>query len=180
MIKSMDLEKGEEGWHYFFREHKTLPLEMKGILGTGKFGQVDRVLSLISFREYALKRVPRSAAFSGRRTEVVKQFITEMKALKRIKYHHVVEFVGSYTDLKYMGLIVSPVADMDLFAYLASVDTTKHQEISTFFGCLTRALEFGSGLSGDDGCAQRQNGWFNLQLSQRAREFPGLYTHESD
>ncbi|KAF5851089.1 hypothetical protein GGP41_010741 [Bipolaris sorokiniana] len=43
MIKSMDLEKGEEGWHYFFREHKTLPLEMKGILGTGKFGQVDRL-----------------------------------------------------------------------------------------------------------------------------------------
>ncbi|KAJ6280241.1 hypothetical protein J3E71DRAFT_362759 [Bipolaris maydis] len=125
MTKSMDLEKGEEGQHCFFWEHKSLPLEMKGVLGSGGFGRVDRVLSLISFQEYALKRVPRSAAFSGRKTEAIKQFIAKIKASKRIKHHHVVDFVGSYTDPKHMGLIMSPVADMDLSAYLATHGTSQ-------------------------------------------------------
>jgi hypothetical protein len=149
MTKSMDLEKGEGGQHCFFRQDEPLPLVIKGILGSGAFGQVDRVLSTISFREYALKRVSRSAVFSGRtevdnrrRAECVKQFIAEIGALKRLKHHHVVEFIGSYTDPKYMGLIMSPVADMDLCAYLARADTARYRELRTFFGCLARALAF--------------------------------------
>jgi serine/threonine protein kinase len=149
MTKSMDLEKGEKGQHCYFREHEPLPFEIKRILGSGGFGQVDLVLSLISFREYALKRVSRSAVFSGRtiedvrrRTEYVKQFIAEIEILKRLKHHHVVEFVGSYTDPKYMGLIMFPVADMDLSTYLVRADPAKHRELRTFFGCLARALGF--------------------------------------
>jgi hypothetical protein len=49
MTKSMDLEKGESGQHCYFRQDEPLPLEMKGILGSGLFGQVDWVLSTISF-----------------------------------------------------------------------------------------------------------------------------------
>jgi serine/threonine protein kinase/tetratricopeptide (TPR) repeat protein len=149
MTKSMDLERGEGGQHCYFRQDEPLPFEIKGILGSGGFGQVDRVLSTISFREYALKRVSRSAVFSGRteednrrRAECVKQFIAEIRALKRLKHRHVVEFVGSYTDPKYIGLIMSPVADMDLFAYLAGADTARYRELRTFFGCLARALAF--------------------------------------
>ena len=41
-----------------------------------------------------------------------------------------------------MGLIMSPVAEMDLSTYLKRADTLKHQELRTFFGCLARALEF--------------------------------------
>ena len=115
---------------------------MKGTLSSGGFGQVDRVLSLISFKEYARKRVLRNKMFGGRRTEGVKQFITEIEILKRLKHHHVVEFIGSYTDPKYIGLIMSPVAEMDLSTYLARADTAKHGELRTFFGCLARALEF--------------------------------------
>jgi serine/threonine protein kinase len=122
---------------------------MKGILGSGGFGQVDWVLSTISFREYALKRVSRSAVFSGRtkedsrrRAECVKQFIAEIGALKRLKHRHVVEFVGSYTDPKYMGLIMSPVANMDLSAYLVGADKARYRELRTFFSCLARALAF--------------------------------------
>jgi hypothetical protein len=149
ITKSMDLEKGESGKHCYFRQDEPLPLEMKGILGSGAFGQVDRVLSTISFREYALKRVPRSAVFRGRteevirrRAECVKQFVAEIGALKRLKHRHVVEFVGSYTDPKYMGLIMSPVADMDLSTYLARADKARYRELRTFFGCLARALAF--------------------------------------
>jgi serine/threonine protein kinase len=149
MTKSMDLEKDEGGQHCYFRQDEPLPLEIKGILGLGRFGQVDRVLSTTSFREYALKRVPRSAVFSGRtkedsrrKAEYVNQFIAEIGALKRLKHRHVVEFVGSYTDPKYIGLIMSPVADMDLLTYLAGTNTARYQELRTFFGCLARALAF--------------------------------------
>jgi serine/threonine protein kinase len=138
----MDLERGEKGQHCYFRQNEPLPFETKEIIGSGGFGQVDRVLSLISFREYARKRVSRSTMFSGRRAEDVKQFIAEIEVLKRLKHHHIVEFIGSYTDPKYIGLIMSPVADMDLSTYLLRADATRHGELRTFFGCLARALEF--------------------------------------
>jgi hypothetical protein len=141
VTKSMDLEKGEAGRHCYFRRNEPLPFEEKGILGSGGFGQVDKVLSLISFREYARKRVIRNMVF-GRRTEDVKRFIAEIEILKRLKHRHVVEFVGSYTDPKYMGLIMSPVAEMDLSTYLVRADTSRYGELRTFFGCLARALEF--------------------------------------
>jgi serine/threonine protein kinase len=54
----------------------------------------------------------------------------------------VVEFVGSYTDPKYMGLIMSPIADMDLSAYLVGADKARYKELRTFFGCLAWALAF--------------------------------------
>jgi serine/threonine protein kinase/TolA-binding protein len=142
ITKSMGLEKGEEGQHCYFRRNELLPFEVKGILGSGGFGQVDKVLSSISFKEYARKRVPRNKAFGGQGTEGFKQFVTEIEILKRLKHHHVVEFVGSYTDPRYMGLIMSPVAEMDLSTYLARADTAKYGELRTFFGCLARALEF--------------------------------------
>ena len=142
ITKSMGLEKGEEGQHCYFRGNEPLPFEEKGILGSGGFGQVDKVLSLTSFKEYARKRVPRNKAFGGRGTEEVKQFVAEIETLKRLKHRHVVEFVGSYTDARYIGLIMSPIAEMDFSTYLARADPAKHGELRTFFGCLARALEF--------------------------------------
>ncbi len=141
ITKSMDLEKGEEGQHCHFRQNEPLPFEEKGILGSGGFGQVDKVLSLISFREYARKLVIRNMVF-GRRIEYVECFIAEIEILKRLNHHHVVKFVGSYTDPKYIGLLMSPVAEMDLSTYLMRTDTSRHVELRTFFGCLARALEF--------------------------------------
>ena len=142
LTESMDLERGEGGQHCSFQRNDPLPFETKGILGSGGFGQVDKVLSLISFREYARKRVPRNSVFGAQETENVKNFVAEIELLKRLKHDHVVEFVGSYTDPKYMGLIMSPVAEMDLSTYLKRADRLKHQELRTFFGCLARALEF--------------------------------------
>ncbi|KAF2801441.1 kinase-like protein [Mytilinidion resinicola] len=143
LTKSIDLERGEHGQHRHFEQGESPPLESKGILGNGGFGQVDIVLSQISFKEYARKRVLRSSAFSDRRKEGIQQFIAEIQILKRLKHHHhVVEFVGSYTDARYIGLIISPVAEMDLAAYLRRATASHHHEIRTFFGCLASALEF--------------------------------------
>ncbi|KAL9030551.1 MAG: hypothetical protein Q9196_001339 [Gyalolechia fulgens] len=135
ITKSIGLEEGQ---HCFFRRNEPLPFEEKAFLGSGGFGQVDKVLSLISFREFARKRVLRNKVGTG----VIKQLLTEIEILKRLRHRHVVEFVGSYTDPRYMGLIMSPVADMDFSTYLARADTAMYRELRTFFGCLARALEF--------------------------------------
>ncbi|PVI08063.1 kinase-like protein [Periconia macrospinosa] len=142
LTKSMDLERGENGKHCHFKEGEPLPFEPKGIIGRGACGQVDKVLSTISFREYARKIVHRSEVFRGAQKEQVKRFIAEIQVLKRLKHHHIVEFVGSYTDAKYIGLIMSPVAEMDLSAYLARCNVSNYPELRTFFGCLATALEF--------------------------------------
>ncbi|KAI4095768.1 MAG: hypothetical protein L6R37_007032 [Teloschistes peruensis] len=142
VTKSIDLEKGEEGQHCFFRRYEPPPFEEKAILGSGGFGQVDKVLSLISFKEYVRKRVLRNKVFGGHGTEGMKQLVTEIETLKRLKHRHVVEFVGSYTDPRYIGLLMSAVAEMDLSTYLARADKAMYRELRTFFGCLTRALQY--------------------------------------
>jgi serine/threonine protein kinase len=138
----MDLEKGNKGSYCSFQHDEPLPFEGKGILGSGGTGQVNQMLSLISFREYARKRVPQNAIFSGQRTEDVKRFIAKIEVLKHLKHQHMVEFIGGYTDPKYIGLIMSPVAEIDLSTYLARVELARHIELRTFFGCLTRAVKF--------------------------------------
>lgn len=142
LTKSIDLEKGELGRHLHFAKREAIPFESKGILGTGGFGQVDRVLSLISYKEYARKLIPRRAAFSSRPSTVIQAFVAEIQILKSLKHKHIVRFVGSYTDPKYLCLIMSPIAQMDLGEYLASCKQENMAELRTFFGCLTRALEF--------------------------------------
>src|SRR5262249_46456772 len=74
LTKSVDLEKGERGRHHHFKQDEPLPFERKEILGRGGSGQVDRVLSLISFKEYARKKILRRDLFNNRGTEAVKSF----------------------------------------------------------------------------------------------------------
>jgi TolA-binding protein len=142
LTKSMNLEKGGYGQHCYYDKDEPPPLERKGILGSGGFGQIDRVFSLISFKEYARKQIPRGLAFRGRQKEDMKSFVIEIEIVKRLKHDHIVEFVGSYTDPKYICLIMSPVAQMDLAAYLKRANESNFPELRTFFGCLATALEY--------------------------------------
>jgi hypothetical protein len=110
LTKAIDLEKGELGQHRYFGEGEPLPFKVLGILGKGGYGQVDKVLSLTSYNEYALKRVRRRKFFTQAK-ERMKDFERELEVLKRLKHQHTVVFIGSYTDPLYLGLIMSPVAD---------------------------------------------------------------------
>jgi tetratricopeptide (TPR) repeat protein len=142
LTKSLDLEKGEKGQHCHYNPGESAPFESKEVLGRGAFGQVDKVLSLISFKEYARKQVLRSLVFKRRKAEDINMFIGEIEILKRIKHHHIVELIGSYTYPRYMSLIMSPVAQMDLNKYLADTTSSNYPELRTFFGCLATALEY--------------------------------------
>ena len=146
LTKSLDLEKGENGEHVHFGNNDNLPFESKGVLGTGGYAQVEKIFSYISCKEYAVKKFRRRPFFGNNSARDMDLFISEIRTLKRAKHPHIVKFVGSYTDSKYLGIIMFPVADMDLATYLepdaVPPSLLKNSTLRTFFGCLATALEF--------------------------------------
>jgi ankyrin repeat protein len=139
LTKAMDLEKGELGEHRSFADDERLPFETKAILGWGANGQVDKVLSLLSFNEYARKRIRRRVS-----PEVTKAYERELQVLKRLNHHHTIELMGSYTDPSYFGLIMSPVADCHMGEFLAIslLSSDKRSLLRSFFGCLATGLSY--------------------------------------
>lgn len=95
LTKAVDLEKGERGEHCSFARGEPLPFKFEEKLGSGGFSQVDKVLSLISYKHYALKRIRRQTRFWGRSVEDMREFAEKVKIVKRLKHWHFVEFMGS-------------------------------------------------------------------------------------
>lgn len=103
----------------------------------------------------------RSGAFAKDRKALL-SFENEVHNLKRLSHHHLVEFVGyvhvatcfltwlmcatrrSYTDRKYIGLIMQPVADMNLRQHLLRTDLTVEDltVLRSYVGCLCSALGY--------------------------------------
>lgn len=146
LTKSVDLEKGENGRHRHFGRGEPLPLESKEILGAGSYGQVDRVVSLISYKEYARKQIHRQTIFKDKSKEAMERFVEELHVLKKLQHRHTVQLIGSYTDPSFLGLLLSPIADMDLSIYLADnpipPSLSKNATIRTWFGCLVTGLQY--------------------------------------
>lgn len=92
ITKALELEKGSERKHAHFDRNDLIPFQVIGRLGEGLHGSVDRVLSVLSHREYARKRFRRSKAFSNQK-EDIRTFKTELQVLKRISHLHCIELV---------------------------------------------------------------------------------------
>ncbi|KAF2018600.1 hypothetical protein BU24DRAFT_418122 [Aaosphaeria arxii CBS 175.79] len=161
--KSLDLEHGR---HRHFAPGEELPFEIMGRLGSGGYGQVDRIKSKLSFRVYALKRIRRRAAFGTNSREAMKSFLGEINIVKSLDHQHIIQYIGSYTDKTYLGIVMYPVADTDLAAFMeqtstcvknASIGTATSSSLQlrdqalaaefsatmrTFFGCLSTALNY--------------------------------------
>ncbi|SLM36189.1 rho gtpase activator [Lasallia pustulata] len=112
-------------------------------LGKGAFGVVDHVRSKLSQEEYARKRVYRAAAF-WKDKDAIQMFENELSNLKRLEHDHLVKFVGSYTDSRYIGLLISPVADCDLKAFLTRDPFPEYDLLlmRDFIGCLCSAVNY--------------------------------------
>ncbi|KAI9747817.1 MAG: hypothetical protein M1835_001965 [Candelina submexicana] len=142
LTKAIDLERGEQGKHIYFTQGEALPFESKGPLGSGGTCEVDKVLSLISYRVYARKRIPRIGTFSKAKG-TLQSYTTELEILKRLKHHHIVELVGSYTDPRFLGLLMAPVAECNLFQFFTWPKNSGYKALlRTFFGCLANALKY--------------------------------------
>ncbi|KAF1940702.1 kinase-like protein [Clathrospora elynae] len=141
--KALNLERADVG-HGHFRLAREIPLRKIGDLGKGGSGVVNRVVSTITHREYALKLIPRGKTFQKDK-QVLREFEKELSNLKRISqaHRHIIDLVGSYTEPRYVGILMSPVADYNLAGML------EHPEIGDrcwslrpYFGCLISALGF--------------------------------------
>ncbi|KAH7346045.1 kinase-like domain-containing protein [Pyrenochaeta sp. MPI-SDFR-AT-0127] len=139
MTKSLDLEHGR---HRHFASGEPLPFDIGDRLGSGGSGQVNKIVSKISFKEYALKRIHRRTAYGNNSKEAVVEIVSEIKIIKTLAHRHIVRYIGSYTDTGHLGLVISPVADCDLAHYIqqACIDSEKRSTLQMFFGCLATAL----------------------------------------
>ncbi|KAL6709615.1 hypothetical protein ACN47E_001043 [Coniothyrium glycines] len=112
-------------------------------LGSGGFGVVDRVRSKLTLQEYARKRLDRTKTFARNR-EALALFENEVHNLKRLSHFHLIEFKGSYTDKRYVGIIMQPVADIDLRHYMIGLNGSVDELslLRSFVGCLSTALMY--------------------------------------
>jgi hypothetical protein len=112
-------------------------------LGGGSFGIVDHVRSKLSLEEYARKRISRAKNFKKDKAKM-KMFINELGNLKRLSHAHLVRLVGSYTDPNHIGLLMEPIADCDLKAFLSQTPFPPGSllVLRRSFGCLTSAVKY--------------------------------------
>ncbi|KAH7346974.1 kinase-like domain-containing protein [Pyrenochaeta sp. MPI-SDFR-AT-0127] len=111
-------------------------------LGRGGFGYVDRVRSRLSLNEFALKRSMRGKMFSKDKS-ALRVFVDELNILKRLSHPHLVQYVGSYTDPKWVGILMTPVAECDLRIFLDREQATQHQNfLRQAYGCLITAVHY--------------------------------------
>ncbi|KAH7069363.1 hypothetical protein FB567DRAFT_246343 [Paraphoma chrysanthemicola] len=144
--KLEDLEK-EGGAHFSFHTPADEYFSQIKLLGQGGYGVVDHVWGPFTLKHLARKRILRGGSVL-KDQKALTMFLNELETLKKASHRHLVKLVSSYTDPTYVGIIMRPVADEDLKAYLKRNVTTdvglnaRKQCIRTFFGCLSKALEY--------------------------------------
>lgn len=133
----LELAWGTE--HHHFARESDIPLVILSDLGSGGYGFVDRVFSEVTMKEYARKRIPRGVTFKKDRL-ALKVVENELHHLRRLAHEHIVQFVGSYTDPKFVGILMSPVAECNLKQYLNG--SFEKSRVRSFFGCLAIAVRY--------------------------------------
>ena len=112
-------------------------------LVAGGFGEVDAVIGEMSLMKFARKRIARNRLYSKDKAQL-QVFENELQTLKILSHEHLVRLMGSCTDSACVGLMMTPVADMNLATYLRKCLPPKSKEIylRRFFACLANALYY--------------------------------------
>jgi len=75
-----------------------------------------------------------------------KVYENELKTLKKVADHdHLIKVRGTYTDKKYMVMLLQPVADENLKQYMSrepSLSVKERARFRTYFGCLAHTIRF--------------------------------------
>jgi len=132
------------GRHLYLNGNADVYFYSMRTLGSGRFAKVDEVRSWQTTKTYARKQILRGDSVFEDQGQL-RAFEKEIKSLKKLRHHHVVQLVGSYTDATSLGLIMSPVADMDLHEYLQSTTVNPHHRkrmLRSYFGCLATSLAY--------------------------------------
>lgn len=97
--KALKLERGarfddqrSNRKHAHFSRSEPLPFKVIGNLGSGAHGVVDKVVSTMSYKEYARKRFKRPLGSTAKQNEA-KSFLNEVKILKKLHNKHCIDLV---------------------------------------------------------------------------------------
>ncbi|KIX01098.1 uncharacterized protein Z518_10164 [Rhinocladiella mackenziei CBS 650.93] len=116
-------------------------------LGKSKLGKgsdmntvVDKVTSKMTGKVYARKRIARKRF----PRDAQRRFEKELRALTKMQNHeHLICIRGTYTDRKFFVLLLEPVADCSLKAFLLLSDTKSvrfRATICSYFGCMAKVM----------------------------------------
>ena len=106
---------------------------------------VDRVISKATGKVYARKRINRLKLF-GHDKQAQKVYENEIKVLHKVaEDDHLIKVRGTYTDKKYLVMLLEPVADKNLKQYMNGGPLTslmEQKKFRTYFGCLAHTIRF--------------------------------------
>lgn len=113
-------------------------------IAKGSSAEVVRVRHRLSGKLFACKRLPRARPIKHQR-QLLELFEQEVRVLERVRHHHIVGLVASFTDFESFSLILDPIADRVLSMLLEQDQPLPGVDIATLrcsFNCLATALEF--------------------------------------
>ena len=112
---------------------------------TNSSTSVEQVVSKATSKVYARKRINRMKAF-GHDQQAQKIYENEIKVLSKIaEEDHLIKVRGTYTDRKYLVMLLEPVADKNLKQYMKDrqlTSTVEQDKFRTYFGCLAHTIRF--------------------------------------
>jgi hypothetical protein len=141
--KVLRLEQ-DDAQHGHFKDSNDVPLRRIGELGKGGSGYVDHLISTVTYQEYARKLISRGKTFR-RDKKILHDFEKELSHPKRLSqsHRHVVKLVASYTEPRYVAILMCPVAECNLAEFMELPNINDRLWLLRgFFGCLISAVGF--------------------------------------
>jgi hypothetical protein len=136
------LPKDLRAQHLSIEDSDSMELEEVKHLGTGGFAKVHHIRDPRTKKEYARKVMERSRGFN-RQCEMMKSFRKEVMGMRRVQHLHCITLLATWTDMDSVGLLFSPVADMDLAKYLdEDLGLLQLDVLHRAVGCITSALAY--------------------------------------
>ncbi|KAH7069053.1 kinase-like domain-containing protein, partial [Paraphoma chrysanthemicola] len=113
-----------------------IPLKSEKILGHSHTAIIDSV-------RCRRIRLARKKIACNRRLKK-EEAVIEVEHLTKLQHYHIVRVVGTYTFKKDLAILLYPATECDLDAYMGEITTVDSNgaPLSTFLGCLSKALCF--------------------------------------
>jgi hypothetical protein len=127
--------------HIDFDKKEMLPLEHIARLGDGDTCIVDEVRNVLTGQVSARKLM------SGRTQKSKTTFRKELDILNKLRHHHVIHCIGSYTQGLEIAMLLLPCAEYNLDEFIRNIvpnrRVAKTREILyQAFGCLATAVQY--------------------------------------
>lgn len=130
------------GQHFSLEDLSIMDFQELKVLGVGGYGEVHHMKDLRTGIEYARKVMVRPSNVK-RHHDLMHQFKRELYGMRRVRHRHCVTLRASCTDLVDVAIFSTPVADMDLAAFLdLDLDIFQISILRKAVGCITAALSY--------------------------------------